>query len=446
MRELRQDWRDIFCGFRVALDVKKMYLGFAGIVLSLVFLLVLVRIGEAAGMLQTVTSAKLCQLMFRNPPSGWARLAQLGRDSLAVVDGKECVFLAVAGLGLAAIWGVFAGAICRIAAVEVARDERITMGEALAFSRSKVLSYVFSPVVPLLVILVLVICNNLGGLAGRIPLIGSFFVALTGIGFPLALLAGFLITLLAIGAVFGFPLMFPTISSEGTDAFDAISRAFSYVYSRPWRYIFYHIVAAVYGAVICTFVVVFAVFALQVAMDTVHCGMGETLFGNPRVLTENAYWLSGSQASADATIGQLQSLDAQVGGVQRWLLGWMKLWVGVLVAGPVLGFLASYRFTANSIIYLLMRKAVDGTDMTEVYVEEEEEDFAVPPAAPPTPAPAEPAAPAVEPAPAPVPKRKRTTKKKAKRTAKKAARKKATRKKATTKKTVKKKTRKKKTT
>lgn len=434
MRELRQDWRDIFCSFRVALDVKKMYLGFAGIVLSLVLLLVLVWIGEEAGMLQTVTSAKLCQLMFGNPPSGWARLAQLGQDSLAAVDGKESVFLVVAGLGLAVIWGVFAGAICRIAAVEVARDERITMGEALAFSRSKVLSYVFSPVVPLLAILGFVICNNLGGLVGRIPGIGSFFVALAGIGFPLALLAGFLITLLAIGAVFGFPLMFPTISTEGTDAFDAISRAFSYVYSRPWRYIFYHIVAAVYGAVVCTFVVVFAVFALQVAMGTVHCGMGNELFGNPRVLTENAYWLAGSQASAEATVGQLQMLETQVGGMQQWLLVWMKLWVGILVAGPVLGFVASYRFTANSIIYLLMRKAVDGTDMTEVYVEEEEEDFAVPPAAQPAPALAESAPAESEPAPAPVPKVKRATRKKAKKTVKKATRKK----------TVKKKTRKKK--
>jgi len=436
MRELRQDWRDIFCSFRVALDVKKMYLGFAGIVLSLVLLLVLVWVGEEAGMLQTVTSAKLCQLLFANPPSGWARLAQLGQDSLTVVDGKESVFLVVAGLGLAVIWGVFAGAICRIAAVEVARDERITMGEALAFSRSKVLSYVFSPVVPLLAILGFVICNNLGGLVGRIPMIGPFFVALTGIGFPLALLAGFLITLLAIGAVFGFPLMFPTISTEGTDAFDAISRAFSYVYSRPWRYIFYHIVAAVYGAVVCTFVVVFAVFALQVAMGTVHCGMGEALFGNPRVLTENAYWLSGSQASAQATVGQLGMLEGQLGGVQQWLLVWMKLWVGILVVGPVLGFVASYRFTANSIIYLLMRKAVDGTDMTEVYVEEEEEDFAIPPAAPPAPAIAESAPAEPEAAPAPAPKVKRTTRKKAKKTAKKATRKK----------TVKKKTRKKKKT
>ena len=54
-------------------------------------------------------------------------------------------------------------------------------------------------------------------------------------------------TLLLVGLVFGAPLMIPTICVEGTDSFDAISRSMSYVYARPWRYIWCKLVALVYG-------------------------------------------------------------------------------------------------------------------------------------------------------------------------------------------------------
>ena len=36
---------------------------------------------------------------------------------------------------------------------------------------------------------------------------------------------------------------------EGPDAFDAVSRSYSYVFNRPWRWLFYNVVAIVYGAI-----------------------------------------------------------------------------------------------------------------------------------------------------------------------------------------------------
>ena len=52
------------------------------------------------------------------------------------------------------VWAIFGGAIARIAAVHVARDEKISVRQAITFSFSKLLSFVFAPVIPMMIILV----------------------------------------------------------------------------------------------------------------------------------------------------------------------------------------------------------------------------------------------------------------------------------------------------
>ena len=53
--------------------------------------------------------------------------------------------------------------------------------------------------------------------------------------------------LLLLGLLFGWPLMWATISAEGTDSFDALSRSYAYVFQRPLHYLFYALVAGVIG-------------------------------------------------------------------------------------------------------------------------------------------------------------------------------------------------------
>src|SRR5262249_30993958 len=59
--------------------------------------------------------------------------------------------------------------------------------------------------------------------------------------------------MLLVGLV-GWPMMYATVSTEGSDSFDAISRSYSYVFQNPWQYIWYSFVAIVYGAVLVFFV------------------------------------------------------------------------------------------------------------------------------------------------------------------------------------------------
>jgi hypothetical protein len=66
----------------------------------------------------------------------------------------------------------------------------------------------------------------------------------------------------------------------------------------------------------------------------------------------------------------------------------VAFWITVIFL-LMLGFTYSYFWTAASMIYLLMRRKVDETEMDEVYIEDEEpEEPLAPPKMSPTPAPA----------------------------------------------------------
>src|SRR6185503_11482657 len=100
----------------------------------------------------------------------------------------------------------------------------------------------------LVIVLVVGLVPLLAGAASSLPGIGPVFLVVTAAIFVLILAAGFVMTLVLLGTFGGFNLMYPTIAVEGSDSFDAISRSFSYVYARPWRMVFYTVVAVVYGA------------------------------------------------------------------------------------------------------------------------------------------------------------------------------------------------------
>src|SRR4029079_17405138 len=95
--------------------------------------------------------------------------------------------------------------------------------------------------------------------------------------FVLALVVGFVITLVALGTVGGFNLMYPTVAVEGSDSFDAISRSFSYVFARPWRMLFYTAVAIAYGALTYLFVR----FFIYIVLAVTHFFVGWFLVGQP---------------------------------------------------------------------------------------------------------------------------------------------------------------------
>ncbi len=291
------------------------------------------------------------------------------------------LYFMIFGLYFLMLWAIFGGAISRIAAVHVARDEKMSIRSALKFSVSKFLSFLFAPIIPLIIVVVVGLVVSIGALIGNIPFLGPIIV---GALFFLALAAGFVMALVLLGLVGGFNLMYPTIAVEGSDSFDAISRSFSYLYARPWRLAFYTVVSVIYGALTYLFVRLF--IYLMLVLTHKFVGLGFFAHADSTAPLWNTIWPSPTTAARLSydidflTLGVGQDIGAFL----------VAFWVYLVIA--ILGaFAISFYFSANTIIYYLMRREVDATELDDVYLEQVDDEFADP--APvstsqPTPAPA----------------------------------------------------------
>ena len=280
----------------------------------------------------------------------WLQLTEPLRRVLTA-SGWEVLCLLLFGLTSLAIWAFFGGAITRIASVELACGERVPMAAALRFACARFWGYFTAPLVPLGAIILLGIPI---WFLGVIIWFGNVGVLLVSFFWFLALLAGFIMTLFLVGLLFGWPLMWGTISTEGTDSFDALSRSYAYVFQRPLHFLFYTLVATVLGALGWLLVWNFAACIIQLT-----------------------YW-SASWGCGGDRIAQLATLDG-VGGVGFAIL---NFWVQC-VKFIAVGFIYGYFWVAASAIYLLLRRDVDATEMDEVYLEEDaaEETYGLPPLA-----------------------------------------------------------------
>jgi len=363
MEPFIQDTKSILRGVKVALDFNKLVCAFVGIAFSILWVLVILAFGSAFKLVE-ITPFEIINRFLISPRLGLCSSLRTLASSIKSVEWGEYVVLIVLVLGLMIIWSVFAGAITRLAALEFARGEKTGLKDSLSFVMKKFWSYFWSPLTPVLGVLFFIACNVAGGLLGKIEYAGEIAVA---VGFPLAILSGFLIVFLGIVGIVGFILMFPAISSEGSDAFDAISRAYSYVLSRPLHFLSLLITIIVCGTIL-TFVAGYgACLVMKTSYFTVGLGMGDKL-------NEIRDFIAGMSGAGD-TITSLNPMSMRIAAL---LLMLYVVLIKMTVGSIVIAFVGS----ASTIAYLIMRKDVDDTEMSDVYVEEDEEDVAVDEAAP----------------------------------------------------------------
>ena len=156
------------------------------------------------------------------------------------------VFFSILFVWFLVVWAIFGGAIARISAIHVARDEVISPLRAMKFSIKAFPSFFSAPLIPLIMVVILGAVVSVIGLLIYLPYAGPIAA---GLLLVIPLLLGIIMMLLTVGCVAGAALMYPTIAVEGSDAFDAVSRALSHVFTAPWRLLFYAAVAMLYGAI-----------------------------------------------------------------------------------------------------------------------------------------------------------------------------------------------------
>lgn len=351
MQGITQDFRDILRGLKMTVDFNRLIFAFVGIVCSIIWVLIILGFASALRLTDTAPFEIINSVLF-SPRLGLSNLLSIFLASVATVDWAEYIVLVVLVVGFLVIWSIIGGAITRSAALEFARDEKIGFKESLSFASKKFWSYFWSPITPALGVLFFSACNILGGLLGQVKYIGEIAVA---IGFPLAIISGFLIIFIGIIGIIGFFLMFPAISAEGSDAFDAMSRAYSYVISKPKHFISLFLSIIICGTIFAFFVCLVACLVMQTSFYTVGFGMGQKFESIREVIS-----------GGKATIASLDLLSMKFTALM--LMIYMAL-VKVVVGSLVVGFAGS----ASTIAYFLLRKDVDGTDINDVYIEEQEE-------------------------------------------------------------------------
>ncbi|MDB5349168.1 MAG: hypothetical protein JWN86_415 [Planctomycetota bacterium] len=244
---------------------------------------------------------------------------------------RSFVHAILAAVWAVAVWGILGGAIARIAAVQQATGDRIGIVRAVRFALSRALGLVGAPLAPMIGIgFFAALCAPIG-LLYRIP--GPIGATVAGALAVLPLLAGLMMSLLLVGVAAGWPLMIATVAVEAEDAFDALSRAYSYVYSRPSRYAAYVLISWAAGVIGLLVVMFFAWLVVHLAQWGLSFGgpsnrIGGLFFGGPKI-----------DGSTPARVHA------------AWL---------TVVRLLTHGWIYSYFFTSATLIFVLLRHEVDG--------------------------------------------------------------------------------------
>lgn len=251
-------------------------------------------------------------------------------------------FLLFSGLWAVAVWAFFGGIISRAAAIELATYDRAKTLRSVRYVASRWRAYFAAPFFPFIGVLLIGLPVALVGLLLRTDITGWA----AAIVWPLLLIDGSLMALLLLGLLFGWPLMWANISVEGVDSFDAVGRAYNYVFQRPLHYLFYALVASLLGALGW-----FLVWNFVAAVVALTYGA--------------AAWGAGA-ARMEAILGR----SSDLGILGSFAAGLIAFWgQGLKLLGA--GFLFSYFWTASTAIYYLLRRDADSTEMDEVCPEEE---------------------------------------------------------------------------
>ncbi len=250
------------------------------------------------------------------------------------------------------VWSIFGAAITRIAALALTREHKLGLRGGLSFGLLHWPSFAGGPALPLAACLFLAVPLLILGWITQLDA-GAFFVSII---WPLALVVGGLIALLALGLFLGWPLMWPTISTEATDAFDGLSRAYSYTLHRPLRYFGYVLFAGILGALLLCIVAFVVTLIKEMTLWGFSMGTGLS-----RLLELDS-----------------PAISAEQGAIFRGAQHLFAFWNRLLMLIP-LAVTASYFWTAMTQIYLLLRCDEDGAELDEVFLPAQDKEFGLPP-------------------------------------------------------------------
>lgn len=320
------------------------------------------------------------------------------------------------------VWSFVGLGITRVSLLKLARNEAAGLDDAFEFAIRHFVTCVTAVSMPIGLAFLLCVPTFLIGL-----LLGFDFGALlVGIFWFVVLGIAFLMGMLLLGLMVGWPLVVSSVAAEGQNAFDALTRAYAYLFQRPVNYFFYAMIAILFGGV-CWLIV------HEFTGSVIRLGFWSTSWGANRVSTGRIDTIKGELPSSErldnfagipmrfqdsgsrdnvqpnndkrviadlASPATAQTLDdlnesESIGdplidalnedadpivesGTLTTARRFIQFWTG-LAQTVAAAFIHGLFWCMAAAIYLLLRKDVDETEMDEIYMIDERRTYDLPP-------------------------------------------------------------------
>lgn len=256
-----------------------------------------------------------------------------------------------------AVWSFIGLAIARVCLLRLTRNETIGIDDAFDFAFDHWLASFGGVGIPLVATFALCIPASIFGLLMTFDF-GAAFVSLI---WPVVLLIGAAISVLLLGLTYAWPLVVSSAACEGQNSFDAMTRAYAYVFQRPLHCLGYAIVAMLFGG-FCWLIVA------NLCGSVIDLSYWATSWG--------ANVASGENVRIEVIQGAVS--DVETSSTLSFAQSTMAFWNG-LIRTIAASFLYGLFWCMASAVYLLLRKDVDDTEMDEIYIVDERRTYELPP-------------------------------------------------------------------
>ncbi len=226
------------------------------------------------------------------------------------------------------VWSLFGLALCRLAAIQVARDESGSFRRATQYGVTRWKYAVAAPLIPLAAAMIVLFGVMCLVVPSHLPLIGHVWLYAAS---PALLAGGCAVIVLLLTAALGWPLMIAAIAVDDCDGFGGLSRAYSFCTGRP-----------AHAIVFATVAVAFASFLTHVT---------STLFATATLLART------TAAIATSHVTHLETVSHGCGLVAHALEE---------------TFAISLFWTSVTLVYMLLRAAVDQRPLDHLAPDETE--------------------------------------------------------------------------
>ena len=247
-------------------------------------------------------------------------------------------------------------AISRSAALQFAHNVDTPWPEALGFGISRVrtaFTAVVGPIAGLWGIALFL------GVAGAVLLNLPLLNVIGSVFYAFALAAGLAGMVLIIAVMFGTPMILPAVAADNSDAFDAVQRAYAYVFGRTGRTVVYTGLIVLQGAITYWLMLLLLLGAMHFAQASLGAWVGTE--GRISILG-----LTSQEVNAmPELVAALDDKQAPTGAFTASYIVRLAKTAMLLVA---YAYLVSFVATGATVLYLALRRINDGQDMHEVWM------------------------------------------------------------------------------